>query len=176
MTAGLYEGATFYFMLTIPPSYPFYGEAVRRWFWYRTCGQIAHLFATVVVAFILFVTAVLLFSVLQRSVRRVARDSLRVEHCLVPTSSQQQKATCIGCTAHPSTQRIAAQHSMVCMPCAMHAAASCSPGVSLAWHALEALDLFSSIAIWNVAPPTRYHRYPNNLTDRPPPPPPPLLM
>lgn len=27
MTAGLYQGATFYFMLTIPPSYPFHGEA-----------------------------------------------------------------------------------------------------------------------------------------------------
>ncbi len=26
MTAGLYEGATFYFMLTIPPTYPFHGE------------------------------------------------------------------------------------------------------------------------------------------------------
>lgn len=26
MTAGLYEGATFYFILTIPPSYPFHGE------------------------------------------------------------------------------------------------------------------------------------------------------
>lgn len=27
MTAGLFEGATFYFILTIPPSYPFHGEA-----------------------------------------------------------------------------------------------------------------------------------------------------
>lgn len=26
ITAGLYEGATFYFLLTIPPSYPFHGE------------------------------------------------------------------------------------------------------------------------------------------------------
>lgn len=37
MTAGLYEGATFYFILTIPPSYPFHGESsshglVHPWF------------------------------------------------------------------------------------------------------------------------------------------------
>lgn len=29
MTAGLYDGATFYFLLTIPPSYPFHGELSR---------------------------------------------------------------------------------------------------------------------------------------------------
>lgn len=28
MTAGLYDGATFSFLLTIPPSYPFHGELV----------------------------------------------------------------------------------------------------------------------------------------------------
>ncbi|CAM9315408.1 unnamed protein product [Hapterophycus canaliculatus] len=35
MTAGLFEGATFYFMLTIPPSYPFHAPTVvctsRAW-------------------------------------------------------------------------------------------------------------------------------------------------
>lgn len=30
MTAGLYEGATFYFLLSIPPSYPFHGEAAEK--------------------------------------------------------------------------------------------------------------------------------------------------
>ncbi|CAN0413730.1 unnamed protein product, partial [Ascophyllum nodosum] len=35
MTAGLYEGATFYFLVTIPPSYPFHAPSAvctsRAW-------------------------------------------------------------------------------------------------------------------------------------------------